>query len=169
MDPLVVDRYLEEIPSVIINATRPLGDEKCWAVYITLLKEDGLRFNRIKEIFNAQPAEISRVLKSLANAGLIAKQVRSIDDIGNTEASYYTPTTLGKNLIKSLYNGLLPMGPAIGGSSLTGARATPKLSFVIPARLGLQPLKRGMQITGVGNFQYKEITASKGRVELHAK
>lgn len=169
MDQSVVDRYLNEIPSVLINATKPLGDEKCWAVYITLLKEGGLRFNRIKEIYDAQPAEISRILKALANAGLIAKQVRIIDDIGNTEASYYTPTTLGKILIKSLYQGLLPMGPMFIGSGLAQERDIPKISLVIPPRSGLQTLERGMHITAVGKFQYKEISDSRGREKLYAK
>jgi len=56
-----------------------------------------------------------RALKALSNAGLIARQVRSLDDVGNAEASFYVPTTPGKALIAALYRGLLPSredGPA---------------------------------------------------------
>lgn len=167
MDQSVVESYLKEVPSVLINATKPLGDEKCWAVYITLLKEDGLRFNKIKEIYDAQPAEISRVLKALANAGLIAKQARAIDDIGNTEASYYTPTSLGKSLITSLYRGLLPASPLMKGSGLV---AMPKFNQDMLIRSRLQPAELGrMKITNVGGISYEKISTSKRGIELHAK
>lgn len=109
MNEAILERQLSEVPSVIINATAPLGNRKAWAIYIALLQRDeGLRFNQIRELFEAEPPEVSRALKALSNAGLIARQVRSLDDVGNTEASFYVPTTLGKALIAALYRGLLP-------------------------------------------------------------
>ena len=112
MDQAEVDTYLAKVPSVIVNAVTPLGDRKCWALYIALLDNDeGLRFNQLKEIFKAESSEVSRSLKSLANAGLITKRARCLTDIGNNEVSYYVPTVLGKSLIKSLYMGLLPSKP----------------------------------------------------------
>ncbi len=112
MDQAEVDMYLARVPSVIVNAVTPLGDRKCWALYIALLDNDeGLRFNQLKEIFKAESSEISRSLKSLANAGLITKRARSLTDIGDNRVSYYVPTVLGKSLIKSLYMGLLPSKP----------------------------------------------------------
>ncbi|WP_292519575.1 MarR family winged helix-turn-helix transcriptional regulator [Methanoculleus sp.] len=109
MNEAILERQLSEVPSVIINATAPLGNRKAWAIYIALLQRDeGLRFNQIRDLFEAEPPEISRALKALSNAGLIARQVRSLDDVGNTEASFYVPTTLGKALIAALYRGLLP-------------------------------------------------------------
>ncbi len=44
----------------------------------------------------------------LTNAGLVARQARSLNDVGDAEASFYVPTTLGKALITALYRGLLP-------------------------------------------------------------
>lgn len=122
MDQAEVDKYLVKVPSVIVNAVAPLGDRKCWALYIALLDNDeGLRFNRLKELFNAESPEISRSLKSLANAGLITKRARCLTDIGNNEVSYYVPTVLGKSLIKSLYKGLLPSKPiGIGQATNSG-------------------------------------------------
>ncbi len=112
MDQAEVDTYLAKVPSVIINATAPLGDKKCWALYIALLDSDeGLRFNQLKGIFKAESPEISRSLKSLANAGLITKRARRLADVGNNEVSYYVPTILGESLIKSLYRGMLPSKP----------------------------------------------------------
>jgi predicted transcriptional regulator len=112
VDQTEVDKYLAKVPSVVINAVAPLGDRKCWALYIALLDNDeGLRFNQLKEIFKAQSSEISRSLKSLANAGLITKRARCLSDVGNNEVSYYVPTILGKTIIKSLYQGLLPAKP----------------------------------------------------------
>lgn len=121
MDQAEVDKYLARVPSVIINATAPLGDRKCWALYIALLDNDeGLRFNQLKETFKAESPEISRSLKSLANAGLITKRARRLADVGNNEVSYYVPTLLGESLIKSLYRGMLPSKP-------TGIRQTTTL------------------------------------------
>lgn len=109
MNETILERQLSEVPSVIINATGPLGNKKAWAIYIALLQSDeGLRFNQIRDLFEAEPPEIARGLKVLSNAGLIAKQARTLDDVGNTKASFYVPTTLGKALIAALYRGLLP-------------------------------------------------------------
>jgi DNA-binding HxlR family transcriptional regulator len=122
MDQAEVDKYLVKVPSVIVNAVAPLGDKKCWALYIALLDNDeGLRFNQLKEFFKAESPEISRSLKSLANAGLITKRARCLTDVGNNEVSYYVPTVLGKSLIKSLYKGLLPAKPiGIGQATNSG-------------------------------------------------
>jgi len=109
MNETVLEEQLSRVPSVIINATSPLGNKKAWAIYIALLQRDeGLRFNQIRELFGAESPEIARALRALSNAGLIAREARSIDDVGNTEASFYVPTTLGKALIAALYQGLLP-------------------------------------------------------------
>jgi len=117
MNETILERHLSEVPSVIINATAPLGNRKAWAIFIALIERDeGLRFNQIRELFEAEPPEVSRALKMLTNAGLVARQARSLGDVGNAEASFYVPTTLGKALIAALYRGLLPSredaGPA---------------------------------------------------------
>ena len=117
MNETILERQISEVPSVIINATAPLGNRKAWAIFIALLERDeGLRFNQIRELFEAEPPEISRALKALTNAGLVARQARSLNDVGDAEASFYVPTTLGKALITALYRGLLPSredaGPA---------------------------------------------------------
>jgi DNA-binding MarR family transcriptional regulator len=125
MNEAILERQLSEVPSVIINATAPLGNRKAWAIYIALLQRDeGLRFNQIRDLFEAEPPEVSRALKALSNAGLIARQVRSLDDVGNTEASFYVPTTLGKALIAALYRGLLPSREDVVHGEKTGPART---------------------------------------------
>jgi DNA-binding MarR family transcriptional regulator len=171
MDQIIIERYITMVPSVIVNATKPLGDEKCWAVFIALLKEDGLRFNQIKELYHAKPAEISRILKSLANAGLIAKKTRIIDDIGNTESSYYTPTTLGKSIIRSLYRGLLPPGVTVNVPELTDERAGPSSSPNREYRTDVgQPvsISRLMPLP-IGAVQYHNISSSKRETGYHVE
>lgn len=107
MNETIVERQLSEVPSVFISATGPLGNKKAWAIYIALLQRDeGLRFNQIRELFEAEPPEIARALRALGNAGLITRQTRTLDDSGSTEASFYVPTSLGKALIAALYRGL---------------------------------------------------------------
>jgi len=108
MNEAILERQLSEVPPVFISATGPLGNKKAWAIYIALLQRDeGLRFNQIRDLFEAEPPEIARALKALGNAGLIARQTRTLDDPGTTEASFYVPTPLGKALIAALYRGLL--------------------------------------------------------------
>ncbi len=115
MNETILERHISEVPAVIINATAPLGNRKAWAIFIALLERDeGLRFNQIRELFEAEPPEIARTLKALTNAGLVARQARSLNDVGDAEASFYVPTTLGKALITALYRGLLPSREGAG-------------------------------------------------------
>ena len=115
MNETILEQHISKIPSVIINATAPLGNQKAWAIFIALLERDeGLRFNQIRELFEAEPPEVARALKVLTNAGLVSRQARSLDDVGNAEASFYVPTTLGKTLIAALYRGLLPSREGAG-------------------------------------------------------
>jgi len=55
MNEAILERQLSEVPSVIINATAPLGNRKAWAIYIALLQRDeGLRFNQIRDLFGGR-------------------------------------------------------------------------------------------------------------------
>lgn len=140
MDETTLEKHLSEVPSVIINAVNPLSDRKCWGIYIALLHTDeGLRFNQIKELFNAESSEVSRVLKKLANAGLIAKKIHTIEDLGNSEAAYYVSTPLGKNLLRSLYEGLLPSkdGPDVQCNVKQESRCYPAMSYKKPSHAGI--------------------------------
>ena len=91
-----------------------------------LYEDEGLRFNQIRDLFEAEPPEIARALKALANAGLIARQTRSLDDPGNAEASFYVPTALGKALIAALYRGLQPSQEEEGGRTGPGRVRRPR-------------------------------------------
>ena len=145
MDETILEKHLSEVPSVIINAVNPLSDRKCWGIYIALLRtEEGLRFNQIKELFNAESSEVSRALKKLANAGLIAKKIHAIEDLGNGEAAYYVSTPLGKNLLRSLYEGLLPAknSPDVQSHINRASGCYPRIPYTKPSRVGIHDSAR---------------------------
>ena len=104
----IIEQSLKEVPPEIRAAIKPLSKDKAWAVFIVLLKKENLRFNEIKEYFKAgSPGEIDRILKSLAAAGLIAKIVYDINDLGKPSGYTYSPTNLGKSVIDALFHGVL--------------------------------------------------------------
>jgi DNA-binding MarR family transcriptional regulator len=127
MNETTLERQLSRVPPTFISVTGPLGNKKAWAIFIALLQSDeGLRFNQIRDLFEAEPPEIARALKALANAGLIARQTRTLDDPGNAEASFYVPTALGKALIAALYRGLQPSQEEEGGRTGPGRVRRPR-------------------------------------------
>lgn len=109
MDRAKIDECLAEVPAEIRSAVRPLDNDKAWAIYILLIKRRQMRFNEIKNEFGARsPGDIARYLKGLVNAGLISKEVRRLSEVGDNEATYYTPTDLGKSLLSGLFGSVLP-------------------------------------------------------------
>lgn len=109
LDRDAIERYLSEVPLEIRNAVKPLDNDKNWAIYIALLKHQQMRYKDIKEVFSATSSgDIDRHLKSLSAAGLIAKEARKIEELGDLEKSFYCPTVLGKSLVRALFKGVLP-------------------------------------------------------------
>jgi len=109
MDRTTIKECLAEVPVEIREAVRPLNNDKAWAIYILLLKRKQMRFNEIKKEFRARSSgDIDRYLKALVNAGLISKRARVLDDLGDKERAYYSPTGLGKSLMRGLFEGVLP-------------------------------------------------------------
>lgn len=109
MDRTTIEECLAEVPAEIREAVRPLNNDKAWAIYILLLKRKQMRFNEIKKKFRARSSgDIDRYLKALVNAGLVSKRARVLDDLGDKERAYYSPTGLGKSLMRGLFEGILP-------------------------------------------------------------
>ncbi len=159
MNGTILERQLSEVPSVIINATSPLGNKKAWAIYIALLQRDeGLRFNQIRDLFEAEPPEIARALRALGNAGLIARQARTLDEIGNAKASFYVPTTLGKALIAALYQGLLPSREDEPGKKAHEEKPRPAQTHcpASPIRTGRIPISVSREGRGVRSLMRRK-------------
>lgn len=109
MDPEVIARFCEEVPSEIRDAITPLKDEKAWAVFIALLKNGPMTFGQIKNTFGTDSSgDIDKYLKSLKRGGLIVKQASEISAIGDPLRSMYTPTIIGRSLMKAFFDGLIP-------------------------------------------------------------
>ena len=119
MDRTKIEEYLAEVPAEIRDAVRPLDNDKAWAIYILLLKRKQMRFSEIKNEFNARSSgDIDRYLKALVNAGLVSKEARVLNELGNREKAYYSPTSLGKSLLHGLFQSILPQ-PQSAPSTLT--------------------------------------------------
>jgi DNA-binding HxlR family transcriptional regulator len=108
MDEDAVQYYLDQVPSEIREAVMELDNHQKWAIYIALTVEGDKYFNQLKKEFKANPNTIDKILKSLVASGLIAKKVKHIVDIGDTNKIYYTSTKFGNKFLASLYDVVLP-------------------------------------------------------------
>jgi DNA-binding HxlR family transcriptional regulator len=108
MDEHAVQHYLDQVPVEIREAVMELDTPHKWAIYIALTIDGDKYFNQLKKQFNANPKTINEVLKSLVTSGLIAKKVKQLGDIGDTNKTYYTTTKLGDKLLMNLYEVVLP-------------------------------------------------------------
>ena len=108
MDEQVVQHYLDQVPVEIREAVMELDTPQKWAIYIALTVDGEKYFNELKKQFNANPNTIDKNLKSLISSGLVAKKVKQLGDIGNTNKTYYTSTRLGEKLLAGLYDVILP-------------------------------------------------------------
>ena len=108
MDEHAVQHYLDQVPVEIREAVMELDTQQKWAIYIAVTVEGDKYFNQLKKQFKANPNTIDKALKSLVAGGLVAKKVRQLADIGDTNTTYYTSTTLGEKLLTGLFEVALP-------------------------------------------------------------
>jgi len=108
MDEHAVQHYLDQVPVEIREAVMELDTQQKWAIYIAVTVEGDKYFNQLKKQFKANPNTIDKALKSLVAGGLVAKKVRQLADIGDTNKTYYTSTTLGEKLLTGLFEVALP-------------------------------------------------------------
>lgn len=109
MDPQKVEEYLSEVPFEIRNAIKPLNNDKIWAILIVLLKNEEMRFGEIKSAFGTRSSgEIDRYLKQLTAAGLVEREARRVEELGDKERSVYCPTNLSRSLMNALFVSILP-------------------------------------------------------------
>lgn len=108
MDEHAVQQYLDQVPVEIREAIMELDSPQKWAIYIAVTVEGEKFFNQLKKQFKANPNTIDKALKSLVAGGLVARKVKQLADIGDTNKTYYTSTTLGEKLLAGLYELALP-------------------------------------------------------------
>jgi DNA-binding HxlR family transcriptional regulator len=108
MDEHAVQQYLDQVPVEIREAVMELDTPQKWAIYIAVTVEGDKFFNQLKKQFKANPNTIDKALKSLVAGGLVARKVKQLADIGDTNKTYYTSTTLGEKLLAGLFEIALP-------------------------------------------------------------
>ena len=108
MDEHAVRHYLDQVPVEIREAVMELDTPQKWAIYIALTVDGDKYFNQLKKEFNANPKTINEALKSLVASGLVAKKVKQLADVGDSNKTYYTSTILGEKLLAGLYELVLP-------------------------------------------------------------
>jgi DNA-binding HxlR family transcriptional regulator len=108
MDRTTVEAYLSRVPVEIRESVMELSTDAKWAVYIALTLEEEMYFNELKDTFGANPREMDRILKSLVDGGLVAKKVRTLEDIGDRRKVYYRSTDYGKKVLSALCDVALP-------------------------------------------------------------
>ncbi len=127
MDDQAIRHYLDWVPVEIREAVMELDTPQKWAIYIALTVDGDKYFNQLKKQFNANPKTINEALKSLVASGLVAKKVRQLADIGDTNKTYYTSTTLGEKLLAAFYKVALPplaMLPATAPATRSRSRVS---------------------------------------------
>jgi len=127
MDEQAVQHYLNKVPLEIREAVMELDTSQKWAIYIALAVDGDKYFNQLKKEFKANPNTIDKALKSLVTSGLVAKKVKQLADIGDTNRTYYTTTRLGEKLLNSLYEVVLPplaILPVAAPATRSRSRAT---------------------------------------------
>jgi|GEM_PF-772048 len=108
MNQITVGAYLNRVPVEVRESVIELSTDAKWAVYIALTLDKEMYFNELKETFGANPREMDRILKSLVDSGLIAKKVRTLEDIGDRRRVYYRSTNYGKKMLDALCDVVLP-------------------------------------------------------------
>jgi DNA-binding PadR family transcriptional regulator len=104
----IVKKYNEKIPSQIIELVENLDTDKKWAVFIALVENEHMYFSRMKDLFDANPSELDRILKSLVSSGLIVKRIADIRGIEDNKRTYYEITSLGQKFFDSTFDLFIP-------------------------------------------------------------
>src|SRR5512136_2541338 len=124
MDEQVIQQYLDQVPVEIREAVMELDTPQKWAIFIAVTVEGDKFFNQLKKQFKANPNTIDKALKSLVAGGLVARKVKQLADIGDTNKTYYTSTTLGKKLLAGLFEiALPPLAMQQGAAPVTRSRS----------------------------------------------
>lgn len=107
MREVVTKKYLEMVPDELREMTMALSDDKHWALYIALLKNEEMTFTEIKTEFGEHPQTLSNILKDLSRGGLVIKKAKSLDEITDRSKSYYVATEVGELFIECLMNNMV--------------------------------------------------------------
>ena len=102
-------KYSKEIPEDITQIIAALDDPIRRAIMVLLTKNTEITFSDIKRELGLPKLTLNYHLKNLYSAGLTDHYFRH--ELGNQKYSYYAITTLGKRVLLSLFEALVPPIP----------------------------------------------------------
>lgn len=108
MDQEVVDTYLNKIPVQARELVQNLDANEKWAVYAALLQNERMSFSELRDLFDMNPSQIDRILKSLVAGGIIYKRAKSLKDADDNARSYYELSMLGQNFYNAMFDLVIP-------------------------------------------------------------
>ncbi len=106
----VYEKYAREIPQDAIRIIASLDDPIRIAILVLLNKNNELSFSDIKRELGLTKLTLNYHLKNLYSAGLTDHYFRH--ELGNQKYSYYSITDLGKRVLSSLVEALIPPIPS---------------------------------------------------------
>jgi len=104
----VIESYLNYAPIQMRELVQSLDTNEKWAVYAAILQNDKRSFSELRDLFDMNPSQIDRILKSLIAGGIIFKRAKSIKDVDDNARSYYELSTLGQNFYNAMFDLIIP-------------------------------------------------------------
>lgn len=108
MDQEVVSTYLNKIPVQARELVQNLDTNEKRAVYAALLQNERMSFSDLRDLFDMNPSQIDRILKSLVAGGIIYKRAKSLKDADDNARSYYELSMLGQNFYNAMFDLVIP-------------------------------------------------------------
>ena len=108
MDQEVVESYLNKIPVQARELVQNLNTNEKWAVYAALLQNERMSFSELRDLFDMNPSQIDRILKSLVAGGIIYKRAKSLKDADDNARSYYELSMLGQHFYNAMFDLVIP-------------------------------------------------------------
>ncbi|NCB44108.1 MAG: MarR family transcriptional regulator [Clostridia bacterium] len=155
MDQEVVDTYLNKIPVQARELVQNLHTNEKWAVYAALLQNERMSFSELRDLFDMNPSQIDRVLKSLVAGGIIYKRAKSLKDGDDNARSYYELSMLGQNFYNAMFDLVIPPKR---NAPPTYSMRSPEHSQAIPS-----PLNSVSNVRG--GSQHSKSSAIRGAVK----
>ena len=108
MDQKMIEDHLCKIPVQIREVVQSLDTDEKWAVYIALLENERMSFSALRDLFEMNPSQITRILKALVLGGIVVKRAKSLRDVDDSARSYYELTRLGQDFYSATFDLVIP-------------------------------------------------------------
>ena len=107
MDQEVVDTYLNKIPVQARELVQNL-DANENGLSTPLFFKMRMSFSELRDLFDMNPSQIDRILKSLVAGGIVYKRAKSLKDADDNARSYYELSMLGQHFYNAMFDLVIP-------------------------------------------------------------